>query len=197
MRTPSWRACCCTPESQPMSKPTITALPAAALFTSVSETLPVPVPMILSDTFSLLMPRRASTIASREPCVSLFTTTLSSRLSPALIWLMRASSETAFVCESSCSLRARAASSASVRARFSSSITRNSAPASGTPERPVHLTGVEGVASLMRRPRSSMRERTLPKCSPMRTASPTLSVPPVTSSVAEGPKPCSSSASMT
>ena len=126
-----------------------------------------------------------------------FTTTLSSRFSLASILLRRSSNETAFVCESSCSLRACAACSASVRARFSSSITRNSAPASGTPERPVHLTGVAGGASRMRRPWSSMSERTLPKCSPMRIASPTFSVPPVTSRIAVGPKPCSSSASTT
>ena len=157
----------------------------------------VPVPMILSDTFSLFIPRSASTMASSEPCVSDLTMHESSFFSSAPIWPSSASSESALVCESSCSLRMRAVSSASVRARFSSSMTRNSAPASGTPERPVHLIGVDGGASFTRRPWSSMSERTLPKCSPMRIASPTLSVPPVTSSVADGPKPCSSSASIT
>ena len=64
--------------------------------------------------------------------------------------------------ERASSLFCSAVFSASSRARFSFSITRNSEPASGTPERPVHLTAMEGPALFTGLPRSSMSARTLP-----------------------------------
>ena len=67
----------------------------------------------------------------------------------------------------------------------------------GTSLRPKISTGIDGPASLTRRPLSSTIARTLPLAAPADTKSPTFKVPFCTRIVATGPRPLSSSASIT
>ncbi len=66
-----------------------------------------------------------------------------------------------------------ARSSPAARAVFSSSKTTNRSPASGTSFSPVISTGVDGVASLIRRPFSFVIVRTRPNVLPTTIGSPT------------------------
>ena len=66
-----------------------------------------------------------------------------------------------------------ARSSPAARAVFSSSKTTNRSPASGTSFNPVISTGVDGVASLIRRPFSLVIVRTRPNVLPTTIGSPT------------------------
>ena len=69
-------------------------------------------------------------------------------------------------------------------------------PACTTPERPKISTAVAGPASVIFCPRSSSIARMRPYCRPHTNGSPTRSVPSCTSTVATGPRPRSSLASM-
>ena len=73
----------------------------------------------------------------------------------------------------------------------------NTSPAAGTSESPRISTGVDGVASFTRLPLSSIIALTLPKLAPAEIKSPTFKVPFCTRIVATGPRPLSSSASIT
>ena len=81
------------------------------------------------------------------------------------------------------------------RASFSSSDASTS-PASGTSERPSTSTGTDGPAFFTFSPRSLIIARTLPKVVPAMMESPIRSVPFCTRTVATGPRPLSSCASM-
>ena len=70
-------------------------------------------------------------------------------------------------------------------------------PPTGTSPRPVISTGTEGPASCTRRPLSSIMERTRPTVVPATIVSPECRVPFCTSTVAMGPMPLSSLASIT
>ena len=87
--------------------------------------------------------------------------------------------------------------SAKFLASFSFSVATNTSPALGTSLRPRISTGVDGPASFTRRPLSSIMARILPKHAPAAMVSPTLKVPFCTRTVATGPLPLSSSASIT
>ncbi len=80
---------------------------------------------------------------------------------------------------------------------MSFSCARNTSPALGTSDNPRISTGVEGVASFTLLPLSSIMALTLPWHAPAETKSPTCSVPFCTRTVATGPRPLSSSASIT
>lgn len=98
------------------------------------------------------------------------------------------------------SLPRRLASSRSVLsccALRSFSITMSSSPAFGIPEKPITFAGVEGPASFMFAPVSLTSPFTLPEKSPQMNAWPIFSVPIFTMTVAVGPRPCSTCASMT
>ena len=73
----------------------------------------------------------------------------------------------------------------------------NTSPALGTSESPRISTGVEGIASFTLLPLSSIIALTLPWLAPADMKSPTCRVPFCTSTVATGPRPLSSSASIT
>ena len=87
--------------------------------------------------------------------------------------------------------------SAISRALRSSPSTSTSSPAWGTSCRPWISTGIEGPASSTDFPVSSVMARTRPNTLPASSTSPRLSVPDCTSTVATGPLPLSSRASMT
>ena len=74
--------------------------------------------------------------------------------------------------------------------------TWKSSPASGSESRPSTSTGVDGSALRICAPRSFCMARTLPNTEPQMKKSPTRSVPLRTSTVATGPRPRSSWASM-
>ena len=69
-------------------------------------------------------------------------------------------------------------------------------PAAGTSERPRISTGLEGPAFLTLLPLSSIIALILPKAAPATIGSPTFKVPSCTSTVATGPRPLSSWASI-
>ena len=137
-------------------------------------------------------------MASSEPCTSALRMMESSWTTLGSVMLRRSSRE---------ALRSGARSEASrASARRCSEIllasrglatTWNSAPASGTPVSPRHLTGVEGPAVRTLTPLSLIRALTRPQYGPQTTASPTFSVPCCTSRLAVGPIPGSSCASIT
>src|SRR6056297_3631544 len=95
------------------------------------------------------------------------------------------------------SLAACSRYSAISRACASVETTFRTSPASGVPLRPRTSTGTEGPASFTRSPLSLMSARTLPHCSPTTKMSPCLNVPFWTRTVATGPRPTSSCASIT
>ena len=79
----------------------------------------------------------------------------------------------------------------------SSGTTIISSPALGVPDRPRTSTGAEGPAAGTSMPFSSCIARTRPNSWPVRIISPRCNSPPCTSTVATGPLPLSSLASMT
>ena len=83
------------------------------------------------------------------------------------------------------------------RAIFSSLTTWKTSPADGTSDNPTISTGIEGPASLIRLPLSSVITRTRPTAVPATTTFPACSVPFCTKTVATGPRPLSSLASIT
>ena len=95
------------------------------------------------------------------------------------------------------SLAACARYSAISRACASVSTTFRTSPASGVPFSPSTSTGVEGPAVEIRSPASLINARTLPHCSPTTKISPSFKVPFWTRTVATGPRPMSSWASIT
>ena len=162
-RTPSCRASAFTPLSGETLKPITSALPWSARSMSFTAMAPVPLWMTLHETFVLSIWLIESTMASTEPCTSARTMRLRTSLSCSCICLKISSALRACVTPPrSSSLRRCDSSSASSRARFSFFITRNSAPASGTPERPMMETAPEGPADLRRRPELSVSARTRP-----------------------------------
>ena len=72
-----------------------------------------------------------------------------------------------------------------------------SSPAAGTSDSPWISTGIEGPADCTGLPFSSSIARTRPYTAPVRAMSPRFRVPDCTKSVATGPRPLSSRASMT
>ena len=87
--------------------------------------------------------------------------------------------------------------SVSSRARASESTTARGSPGLGASFRPRISTGTDGPASVSCSLRSFSRARTLPQAEPATTMSPRRRVPRLTSTVATGPRPLSSLASMT
>ena len=84
-----------------------------------------------------------------------------------------------------------------VLASFSDPTTWNLSPASGTPVKPSTSTGMEGPATFIRFPRSSIMARTFPEYLPETNTSPTFNVPDCTRTVETAPRPLSTCASMT
>ncbi len=107
------------------------------------------------------------------------------------------SSVTAAPAAARLSLAAFARYSAISRACASVEVTFKTSPASGVPFRPKTSTGTDGPASSMRSPLSLISARTLPHCSPTTKMSPLRNVPFWTRTVATGPRPTSSWASIT
>ena len=139
--------------------------------------------------------------ASSEPCTSALMIRLSDAFSPDWIWLNRSSSLVPDLTRASSrrclAFNRSSRASPTVRAVFSSGAARNSSPASGTVDRPSTWTGVDGPADLTCSPLSLIIARTLPHAAPATIGSPTLSSPLSTSTVATGPRPLSSWASIT
>ena len=166
--------------------------------TSDSAMPPTPVRMTRTETSECLIFSTSPIAASTEPCTSALMTRLSSRAPPSLICENSCSSETDFWRRASCSSRRRwARCCASWRATRSDSTTRKRSPAGGGWSKPSTSTGTDGPASLALRPWSSSSARTLPQASPATSATPALSVPRCTSTVAIGPRPMSRRDSIT
>ena len=81
------------------------------------------------------------------------------------------------------------------RAFFSSANTIASSPALGTSDKPKISTGIDGPASLMVLPSSSVMARILPNTEPANSMSPLRKVPDWTNKVATAPRPLSKRAS--
>ena len=178
-------------------KPTIIAFDALASITSPSDTAPTAPWMTFTFTSSLDSFSSDCFTASTEPCTSAFTITGSSFISPSLICSNRLSRVTLLYWLNSCSLASCFLCSTSSLASFSSATALNTSPALGTSPRPVISTGVEGPAWAIALPLSSVMVLTLPTDVPAIRTSPDLSVPFCTRSVATGPLPLSSLASIT
>ena len=144
-------------------KPIMIALDAAARLTSDSLIAPTPPWMTLTTTSSLDSFIRLCFTASTEPCTSALTISGSSFTFPALIWENRSSRESfIFVSSINLFLLSEIKVSAKLLASFSFSGCTNTSPAFGTSLRPRISTGVDGPASLTRRPLSSIIARTRP-----------------------------------
>ncbi len=120
---------------------------------------------------------------------------MSSRISPSFIFAYSSSRVSFFLFAISVNLSFCCLAKATCLALFSSSTTVNMSPADGTSWNPITSTGVEGIASIILLPVSSINALTLPAWVPARNASPILKVPDCTSTVAIGPLPLSSFAS--
>src|SRR5215217_2094528 len=180
-------------------KPSTTASDAAARLMSDSVMPPTPertTCTCTSDCGSLAI---SSSNASSEPETSALRTRLRSWISPPRAWSKMVSSDTFLPDRRACAslLRRKPRSFASWRARRSFSTTRTYSPASGTVSKPSTSTGSDGVAVLTLRPLKSCSARTRPQCAPATSASPTLSVPRLTSTVTTAPRPGSSFDSIT
>ena len=177
-------------------KPMISAFDAAASITSPSVIPPTAVWMMFTRTSSFDSFSSDCFTASAEPPTSAFTMMLRS-LTPSEICANRSLRLTfAFALNCSSFVFSRRCS-ASSRAMRSSSTAANSSPDSGTSARPMISTGTDGPADFTFLPLSSVIARTRPTAVPAMTMSPLCSVPFCTSTVATGPRPRSSFASMT
>src|ERR1039458_9598042 len=177
--------------------PMITALEVEANSTSDSLMAPTPAWITRTFTFSFESFCSVSVSTSADPPTSVLRTRGSSLTSPANI------------CLCSCSrVRRLDFASAASRAFWSRKLTIclalavsvttwKSSPASGIDSRPSTSTGVAGSAFRICRPRSFCMARSLPNTEPQMKKSPTRSVPLRTSTVATGPRPRSSWASIT
>ena len=83
------------------------------------------------------------------------------------------------------------------RALRSSFNTITSSPALGTSDKPKISTGIDGPASLISFPDSSIMARTLPNVEPAKIISPRFKVPDCTNTVVTGPRPLSKRPSIT
>ena len=122
---------------------------------------------------------------------------LSSLSSPSFMDEKRLSRVTFWNCLNCSSFCSCFLCSTSSRASFSSETASNLSPPVGTSSRPITSTGTDGPASSSFLPRSFVITLTLPTVVPATTMSPVLNVPFCTRSVATGPLPLSSLASIT
>src|SRR6185437_1492312 len=178
-------------------KPMIAAPDACARITSYSVMPPTPDCSVCTATSSVPSFSSAPWMASTEPCTSALMTRGNRRFSPSLRVCSNWSSVWREVAFWRCSRRLRARYSVTSRARASDSTTTNSSPASGAAERPSTSTGTDGPALSTVSPRSLTSARTRPHSDPATRMSPCFSVPRCTSTVATGPRPLSSLASIT
>ena len=148
--------------------------------------------MVSVDKFSAAWPN-----ACNVPCTSARKTTRSSFISCSAIFSNRLSRDTLEAAASSTSRTFSWRADATDLAIFSSVSTTNSSPACGTPERPCISTGIDGPAASTCSPRSLFSMRTLPLYMPATKLSPGCSVPSWTRTVATGPRPLCSWASIT
>ena len=153
--------------------------------------------MTRTRTSSLEIFSREALTASAEPCTSALTMRFSSFISPSCILAKRLSRVTLLACLAAASFSACLRCSTSWRAMRSSATASNSSPGVGASARPVTSTGMEGPASVMVRPLSSVITRTRPTAVPAMIRSPLWRVPFCTSRVAMGPRFLSRRASMT
>ena len=194
--TPSRLAASSATFSSFVLKPMMMAFDALASSTSLSEIGPTAVWTKSTSTFLLSIWLSEVVMASSEPCTSVLSDQpqdLAGRRRAVEKALQRRALRRDQLLVA---VEARR-SSPSVLASFSESMTRNSSPADGSPENPTTLTGVDGPADLIGLPRSSKIALTLPEKLPQMNASPALSVPVCTMTVAVGPRPASNCASMT
>ncbi len=136
-------------------------------------------------------------MASPDPCTSDLSISGSSLTFLSASLLIMSVRDTAPTGARVFSRRRRSRYSVISRARASFSTTAKASPGSGAPSRPRISTGSEGPASLSCSSRSLIRARTRPNDEPATTMSPRFRVPRLTSTVATGPRPLSSLASMT
>ncbi len=171
---------------------------ASASMTSFAVIPPTAPWMSLTSASSRPILATASLIASSEPWASALTMILSSVWSSVRSdssnW---ASRSLAVGTNSSWDLTSSARSFACLRAMRSLATTSNMSPAVGTSSHPMTSTGDDGAASRTRFPFSSNIALTRPAVPPATMASPRLSVPRWTTTVATGPLPTSSCDSMT
>ena len=128
------------------------ALLAAASVTSLSLIAPTAEWMIRTRTPSTSIFCKLPANASTEPCTSPLMITATSFKSPSLKLENKLSIVTRFCFERDSCCARDALSSPTERAVFSSSKTANKSPACGASFNPVISTGVDGVATLTRRP---------------------------------------------
>ena len=157
---------------------------------------PTPPCMQRTLTSSLESFSNACFMASTVPCTSAFTMMFRSLTLPASIWLNRSSRDTLDILRICSALSLSRRSSATCRDSLSTSATFITSPAEGTSPKPSTSTGWLGPAEVTLRPLSSIIARTRPKAVPATMGSPILRVPFCTSTVATGPRPLSSSASI-
>ena len=117
-----------------------------ASITSDSFTVPTPVWIIFTLTFSFLSFSSDATIAPTEPCTSAFTIRFRSFTSPSCIWLNSCSSVLAEFLARTSSLNLSFLFSAISLAILSSLTALNSSPACGTSVSPRISTAVAGPA---------------------------------------------------
>ena len=177
--------------------PIIIALEAAASNMSDSVTAPTPPCITLTWTSSFDNFSKDCLTACTEPCTSAFITILRSFIEPSLIWLNRASSDNLWVDFNISSLTICCLLAATLLAILSVGTSTNWSPPCGTSDRPNISTAVDGPAVFTLLPFAFIIALTLPHATPATIGSPTVKVPPWTSTVATGPLPLSSSASIT
>ena len=172
------------------------ALDADASITSPSVMPPTALCMIFTFIVSAGSLPSISFTASTEPWTSPFTTTLRSFTAPSLIFSYSSARLifAVFLISDSCFFLSLMP--AICFAVTSSLTTVNTSPASGTPESPNISTGMAGPASSTFLPQSLIIALTLPQCTPLTNASPIFTVPSCTKTVATGPRPLSSFASI-
>ena len=177
--------------------PMMMAFDADASSTSDSLIAPTPEWITRILTFSFDSFWRVSVSTSADPPTSVLMMIGSSLTSPACICLCSCSRVRRLDLASAASL-ALWSRKLTICLAFAVSVTTwKSSPASGSESRPSTSTGVEGSALRICVPRSFSMARTLPNTEPTMKKSPTLNVPLRTSTVATGPRPRSSCASMT
>ena len=176
--------------------PIIIALDAAARSTSVSVIAPTPPCIALTWTSSLDNLSSDCLTAWTEPWTSAFITIFNS-FNPSFIWLNKSSRDNLWLDFNISSLCCCCLFSAILLATLSLGTSTNWSPPCGTSESPSISTAVDGPATLTLLPFEFIIALTLPLATPATIGSPTLRVPPWTSTVATGPLPLSSCASIT
>ena len=197
MSTPERSAFSAATASGRTLKPTIIALDASASITSDSLIAPTALWITFTLTSSFESFSSDCLTASAEPCTSALTIIWSSLISPSFIWSKRLSRVTLVCALKISSFLAAFLWSTRVLARRSSETASKISPPTGTSSRPVISTGTEGPASVTLSPLSFVITLTRPTQVPAMIVSPLWSVPFWTSTVAIGPLPLSSLASIT